>query len=189
MLLAMTALTATAAQAPPQDVPTYTDPQYGRAAVMVPDPTSAGTWEGTWIHVNRDTRIAMWMRTVDGKPQAKLQYQSTSSPESFETDWDGKAVYTLGGRPASFELKLTERERDQIAGTWSWDVQFEDSGRTETGAFTAHRTGDGRALYLRFHEFERAIRRRDDLRRHRATPVWGFTKVSKRLAQWDELPF
>ena len=190
MLLVIAGLTAALAQGPkPEDLPTYHDPQYGRAAVMVPDPTTAGTWDGTWIHVNRDTRIAMWMRTVDGRPEAKLQYQSTSSPESFETDWNGKARYTLGGNPATFELKLTGRERDRLEGTWNWDVQFEDSGRTETGSFSVHRTGDGRALVVRFHDFERAIRRREDVRRAKATPVWGFTKVSKRLALWDELPF
>jgi hypothetical protein len=99
---------------------------------MKSDPTNAGTFDGTWIYVNRDSRFAMWIRTKQGKRQLRLQYQSLASPEAFETDWDGKAIYYMGDKPVNFELKLTTQTADELSGTWSWVLKFGTSGRVET---------------------------------------------------------
>src|SRR5262249_42392592 len=82
------------------------------------DPTTSGSFDGTWMYVNRDSRYAMWIRTRNGKPQVKLQYQSLANPEAFETDWDGKATYYLAGTPVTFELKLGKADANQIVATW-----------------------------------------------------------------------
>ncbi len=162
---------------------------YGRVEVDRSTPTPNGTWDGTWYLVNRDDRYALFIRTVDGKPQVKLQYQSISHPEAFETDWSGKSTYYLAGHPATFEIKLTRRTADEMQGTWNWQVDFSDSGRGEVGKFTMYRIGSGRNLMMRFSEFERQIRRNQALKRFPATPSYTFMKASKRVVLWDELPF
>lgn len=169
----------------PRDLPIHRAAEPG-----LPVRTDAGVWDGTWYYVHRDGRMAIWIRRgKDDKPEVKLQYQSLTAPEAFETDWNGKANYYLAGQPATFEVALEERTDTTIRGTWKWDVQFEDSGRTEAGAFTFYRASDGRQLVLKFDRWERIIRRRDQVKRYSRPPAWTFVKASKRLVLWDEIPF
>jgi hypothetical protein len=161
----------------------------GRAAVIVPERSDAGDWDGTWVFVTRDARYALWLRTEEGKVRTRLRFQSVSTPEAFETGWDGNATYTLAGYPVTFALGLDAADAKTLAGRWAWDAEFPDSARKETGTFEAFRSGDGRSLVLRFKSFERTVRRRDDVRTYRTLPVWTFRKVSKREVLWDEIPF
>jgi hypothetical protein len=162
----------------------------GTSVVVVPERTDAGNWDGTWVYANRDAHYALWLRTtVDGRPEARLRYESTSSQEKFETGWDGKASYALSGQPVTFAMLFERADANVLAGTWNWDAEFGRSARKETGTFEAFRAGDGRALVLRFRTYERMVRRKDTVRRTEALPIWTFRKVSKRQALWDELPF
>jgi len=162
----------------------------GRSVVLVPERTDQGNWDGTWVYANRDAKYALWLRTAeDGRVEARLKYQSTSSPETFETGWDGKASYALSGQPVTFVLAFERTDANVLAGTWNWDAEFPKAARTETGTFEAFRAGDGRALVLRFKSYERAVRKKDSTRATEALPLWTFHKVSKREALWDELPF
>lgn len=159
----------------------------GSVEVMIPQRTDAGVWDGTWMFVSRDNRMALWVRTEGGKPQVKLQYQSLASAEAFVTDWSGKAVYYLAGEPASFDLGITHRDANMIRATWTWKVEFTDSGRTEMGTVTMFRAGDGRQLVFHFDKLERIVRRRDQVKHYPMETSWTFTKVSKRIVQWDEV--
>lgn len=159
----------------------------GKVEVRVPERTDAGLWDGTWMYTSRDNRIVLWFRTEGGKPQVKLQYQSLASAEAFETDWSGKAVYYLSGEPATFDIALTRRDANTVRGTWNWKVEFTDSGRTEKGAFTLYRAGDGRQLVFKFDNLERIVRRRDQVKHYPMDTSWTFTKASKRLVLWDEV--
>jgi hypothetical protein len=162
----------------------------GTSVVIVPQRTDQGNWDGTWVYANRDAKYALWLRTpVGGRPEVRLRYQATSSPETFETGWDGKATYALSGQPVTFAFVLERADADVLAGTWNWNAQFGRSSRTETGTFEAFRAGDGRALVLRFKSYERVVKRKDNVRTTQALPIWTFRKVSKRHALWDELPF
>ncbi len=171
---------------PPVPAPTTFE---GEVGVLVPDPTEAGSWDGTWFYTSRDARIALWMRTRDGKPQLKLEYQGMQAPEAFETDWDSKATYYLAGQPATFEIKMTRADANRIEATWRWEVQFEDSGRIETGTFSIYRAGDGRSLVFKFDRLERLVRRGGAERKYEFKPTFSFRKMSKRTdVLWDELP-
>lgn len=162
----------------------------GRAVVILPDRTDEGNWDGTWVFATRDAKYALWLRTSEeGKAQARLRYQSISTPEGFETDWEGKASYALAGAPVTFAMNLERAEAHVLAGTWDWDAEFPDSARKEVGKFEAFRAGDGRSLVLHFTSYQRSVRRKDKVRTTEALPVWTFRKVSKREALWDELPF
>ena len=162
----------------------------GRAVIVVPDRTDKGSWDGTWVYANRDAKYALWLRTSqEGRPQARLRYQSISSPEGFETGWDGKASYALAGQPVTFVLGLDQADANVLAGSWDWNAEFADSARIEKGTFEAFRSGDGRSLVLHFKSYQRMVRRKDNVRTTEALPVWTFRKVSKREALWDELPF
>lgn len=179
-----------AAQANPQ--PGRLDQEWkshGRVETNVGTPTTKGTWDGTWFYVNRDMRAALWFRTVGGKLQGRMQYQSTAAPEAFETDWTGTATYYVAGKPATFKLTFDRVSRDKIEGRWDWDVQFEDSGRTEKGTFTLERVGEGRDLGFVFSKFRRELRRGAEIKAYELPLAWAFTKGSKRIVLWDELPF
>lgn len=162
---------------------------HGRVETNLGIPTRKGSWDGTWFYVNRDMRLALWFRTVGGKLQGRMQYQSTAAPEAFETDWTGTATYYVAGKPATFKLIFDKVTADKIEGRWDWDVQFEDSGRSEKGTFTLQRVNEGRDLGFAFSEFRRELRRGTEVKVYELPQAWVFTKGSKRTVLWDELPF
>lgn len=164
---------------------------YGETGVFVGEPTTAGDWNGSWMYVWRDGRMALWIRDgKNGVPELRFQYQSTSNPETFETDWSGKSTYYLSGQAATFELRLTKRERDEIRGRWEWKVDFGDSGRSETGDVRIYRVGDGRMLAFEFQPgYARAIYRGERVSKFENPPVFNFVKASRRIVLWDELPW
>ena len=166
-------------------------PGLGTERLMVhkDDPTTDGSFEGTWMYVNRDVRFVLWIRMKDGAPQVKLQHQSLASPEAFETDWDGKASYYMGQKEATFELKLGERTADRLEGRWSWEAEVGPYHKHETADVVIFRTGRGRELQMDFQNFERLITGGGRNRIMRAPIVWTWTKISKRELLWDELPF
>lgn len=160
-----------------------------KIVIHMADPTSAGTFDGTWMYVNRDVQFGMWIRTRNGVPQVKLQHQSLASTEAFETDWDGKATYYLGGAPVTFELKLGPCTADQITGSWSWVVKGGNSGRSETANIVLYRTYDGRTLLMDYQDYEKRLTQGDRARVVKAPTVWNWIKISKRELLWDEFPF
>jgi len=163
------------------------DRDFGKEAVLIPERTDAGVWDGTWFFVSRDSRMVIWLRTVGGKPELKLQYQSLANAEVFETDWSGRSSYYLAGEPATFECLPTSRDANTIQGTWNWKLEFEDSARVEVGTFTMFRAGDGRQLVMRFDKLERQVRRNNDVKKYDLKTSWTFTKASKRILLWDEV--
>ncbi len=160
--------------------------------VLVPEDTGAGIWDGTYVFSCRDFRIALWMRTRDGVPEMKMRYQSLQTPETFETDWNGKASYYVSGQPGTFELSYKSRDARRIEGSWHWTVESVSRTRTDDAAFTLFRSGYGRSAVFKFDKMEQEIRAQQQVRRYPATPppVWTFAKVSKRVdVLWEELPF
>jgi len=153
------------------------------------DPTSVGSFDGTWMYVNRDMHFALWIRTKNGVPQVKLKYQSLANPEAFESDWDGKAIYYLAGNPVTFELKLGESTVDRIVGKWSWVLTVGNSLRRETADIVMYRTVYGRSLLMDFVNYEKTITSNGKNKIMRAPVVWNWTKLSNRELLWEELPF
>ena len=153
------------------------------------DPTNAGTFDGTWMYVNRDTQFALWIRTTNGVPQVRLQHQSLASPEAFESDWDGKAIYYMAGNPVTFELKLGESTGERIVGTWSWVLTVGNSMRRETADIVIYRTIYGRTLLMDFVNYEKTITSNGKNKIMQAPVAWNWTKISNRELRWEELPF
>ena len=160
-----------------------------RVAIAMADPTNAGSFDGTWMYVNRDMQFGMWIRTKNGVTQVKLQFQSLASPEAFETDWDGKAAYYLAGSPVTFELKLGASSAERIAGAWSWVLKAGQTGRSETAKIVLYRTWDGRTLLMDFQDYERVLTRGGQNKVFKTANVWNWIKISKRELLWDEFPF
>ncbi len=161
-------------------------------SVRVPDETGAGIWDGTWVFSCRDFRIGLWIRTKDGIPEMKMRYQSNQTPETFETDWNGKASYFLSGQPATFEITYKNRDAKHIEGSWHWAVESVSRGRIEDAVFTVFRSGYGRSMVFKFDKLEQQVRADKTVRRFPAVPppTWTFAKVSKRVdVLWEELPF
>jgi hypothetical protein len=160
-----------------------------KIVIQMADPTSAGSFDGTWMYVNRDVQFGMWIRTKNGTPQIKIQSQSLASTEAFETDWDGKAMYYLGGVPVTFELKLGPGTADRMTGAWSWVLKSGTGGRSETANIVMYRTWDGRTLLMDFQDYQRRLSQGDKARVVNAPTVWNWIKISKRELLWDEFPF
>lgn len=154
-----------------------------------PDPTNAGSFDGTWIYVNRDARFVLWSRMKDGVRQMRVQYQSLASPEAFETDWNGKAEYYMAGSQVNFDLKLGASTPNEIDGKWSWVLEFGPLGRKETADVVIYRTGFGRKLLMDFQNYEKTISRGGQDQTMKAPVAWTWIKVSNRELLWDELPF
>ena len=158
-------------------------------SVARPDRTDAGVWDGTWYYVFRDGRMALWVRSEDGKPQMKLRYQSAMGIESFETDWTTQVDYDLNGKPARFAIEIAEADENQVLASWLWEVRAPKARRAEEGDFVMYRAGDGRQLVLDFEEFKKTITKGDRSGGYEGPFVWHFNKASKRLVRWEELPF
>lgn len=152
------------------------------------DLTDLGSWDGTWWHRSRDFNMAIWLKTVDGVPQLKLQYFGLGRPENFITDWDGQAVYDVRSGNGSFSITLTERNGVMLKGNWAWELDLGRSGRSEHGEFVVYRKGDGRTLSIDFAELTKVIRRGDQVQTLKVPQTLSFRKASKRLVLWDELP-
>ncbi len=162
----------------------------GELSRFIPPRDDTGSWDGTWWYVNRDGKIALWIRTADGKPQVKLRYMSLNGPEGFETDWVGASDYITKIGPGKFRLTLGEKDANTIKGQWDWTLDSSNSSRIETGTFTIHRTNRGRQLALVFDELIRTMRRQnrpDEV--FMSAPSLTFSLGSKRHVLWDELPF
>lgn len=164
--------------------------QAGPAKLAVLERNDAGDFWGTWIYGSRSARIALWVREdADGLPELRMQYQSIGLPETFATDWTGAADYYVSGQPATMRIRMTDRDPNLIRGTWEWNLQLSDYGRAEKGKFRLYRGLDGRKMALVFDEFERVERRGQRVQTFDQPWAMGFTKASKRLVLWDELPF
>jgi len=189
--LAMTAAASTIVMAAlagevKTDLPgTVTD----RQLIQKDDETTAGSFDGTWMYVNRDLRFALWIRTKEGVPQVRLQYQSLANPEAFETNWDGKALYYMAGSPVTFEFTLGPSTADRIVGKWAWDATIGNSARRETADIVLYRTVFGRTVLMDFQNYEKRITDGGRNKIMKAPVVWNWVKISNRELLWDELPF
>ena len=184
-VLALAALPANPAPPTGKPQPQPTRPSPFTQAIAV----QAGTFDGTWMYVNRDAQYALWLRTKDGKREVKLQFRSLSTPETFETDWSGRAEYYLAGTPVAFDIKLLGGDAEELKASWSWNVAFKDSGRRETSDLRMVRTGFGRDLRMEFLTYERTIQRGTERSVIKGPMAWTWVKVSARELLWDELPF
>jgi hypothetical protein len=162
----------------------------GRLGLGLPEPTSQGKWDGTWIYISRDVRLALWMAQDEGKPIVKLRFEGTlRGTESFETDWMGKASYFVEDHPGKFAFELKETGPDLIVADWDWELDMRGSSRTEKADIEMYRAGDGRRLVMHFKDFERIVRSGGREKVQDFPQAWTFRKMSRRLVLWEELPF
>jgi hypothetical protein len=162
---------------------------WGIHGLRVPEPTNDGVWDGTWWYVNRDSKVAMWIRTVDGTPEVKFQYANRMASEMFTTDWNAQADYSTYNGTGSFAMTFTERTADSIKAGWDWVLVVGKTNRKQRGKIRVFRTGTGRQMVMHFTEFEFAIGPIDTAPWQAAEQAWTFRKASKRLVRWEELPF
>lgn len=161
-----------------------------RPDVGVAERSSLGSFAGTWAYASRDDRFALWFRESNGGIEMRVGYASAAGSESFETDWKGDADYTFGpAGTGTVRVRLTESNRDELRGTWDWTAKIGDRTRSQSGSFTVYRALDGRSLVLDFQDWTWTLAGPEGERTASPRRALQFTKVSKRLALWDELPF
>ncbi len=158
----------------------------------VPEPparSDAGSWDGTWYHVSRDYKIALWLRSVDGHVEMRWRYFHNGSLEGFDTAWSLQTDYVFSGALGRFELTLDEADAATIRGGWNWRLAREDQPRRETVKFRLYRILDGRTAVLVFDEYERVVGVPESEIPLPRQYQWAFIKASNRQVRWDELPF
>jgi hypothetical protein len=164
--------------------------RFGRTKVSVPERTDQGDWYGTWFYVSRVRKMALWIRDDGGRIRVKLRLQGQKGdPESFITDWDGQAEYDIVGRHGRFSISFEEVDANTITGSWIWDVETKNAGRTETADFTLYRSAWGRQLVFKLENIQREYRGNTEPAPGAEELVWLFRKASRRQALWGELPF
>ena len=164
------------------------DPEYltsfGRSTIRAPARTDAGDWAGTWFYVNKQRKMALWMRVEAGTPEFKLRVQEKGT--NMSTDWDGQASYDAAGKSGEFSMAVDQRDDTTISGSWVWTVGNQDGRWEETADFTMYRVGRGRQLVMRVENWQRESA---SALRQMELQYWTFQKVSRRQALWGELPF
>lgn len=163
----------------------------GAADPSAPPATSEGNWHGTWQYGNVQEKVALFMRQSEGAPvEIRLQYSGSRPVQEFATDWNGAASYSVQGRPASFELEVSERTDERISGTIRWDFPLAENVReSRSGKFVIYRKLDGRYLQLHADEFEWKRYSGETVIGRQVGPMdWSFRKRSKRIVMWEELP-
>jgi hypothetical protein len=187
-LVLMTLLCLSVADPPPSAAPSR-EGAVGHSSVMTLARTDRGVWDGTWLHVSRDFRMVVWLRSEGGKPEIRVRYLGTKvPPERFDTDWKGQATYTSRKSEGRFSVTFNEGDDKTVLGDWHWVVDFGDSSREDVGRFTLYRGADGRLMVFNFTEYEQIQRRRDRTDRIPFDNALVFRKVSKRLVEWDAIP-
>ncbi len=162
----------------------------GGNAIAFPARTTDGNFDGTWYYASRDHRMGLFIRTVDGEPQLQMIYRSNRFPESFDTDWNGRAEYLVAGRPCGFEFKKVKSDENAIHGEWRWITTWSGREREIFANVEIHRTGDGRQLVIRFPDKTRTLREESGDERVIDSPEsWSFRKISRRIVRVEELPF
>lgn len=160
-----------------------------RVALRIPEPTEEGYWDGTYWYVSRDWHVAMWIRTVEGRPEVQLRLVSAGADEDLTTDWNGEAAYETRKGRGTFALRLTERDANRMKGTWNWNLEVGAQVRKQRGEVTLFRAGFGREVVLLFDPYEFYIGPAGEEKWQPVKQSWTFRKASKRLVLWDELPF
>lgn len=184
ILLALLAALA----APASDVAAQERP-FAPGSVRVPEATDAGSWDGTYWYINREMKVAMWVRTADGVPEVRLRVARLRGGEEFTTDWNAEATYETRHGRGDFALRLPERDANRMAGTWEWNLEAGGSVRKQRGRVSLYRAGIGREVVLLFDPFEFYIGPAGEEAWRPLQQVWTFRKASKRLIRWEELPF
>jgi len=162
-----------------------------KRSYSAPARTDAGEWGGTWFYQTHKEKWALWLRVEDGVPEVKFQFQNYDQGENFITDWQTVSHYASKEKKGLFKPIFDQRDIDLITGEWFWQLgtaEVDRAVRTETASFEMYRSGRGRQLVLALAGFERVY---EGSRTYRlaAEQAWTFHKASRRLVDWNELPF
>ncbi len=154
-----------------------------------PDPTTEGTFVGTWFYIDRDMRFAFYFKEEEGKIQAKLRWEIHHG-EMFETDWDGKCTYMYGGNEGVVHLDIANPEnKNQLEGKWSWRFGSGSGERLEEGTFTIYRSEKGLKLAWIMPDWFKSFKSGDKQKKYQYEQMHILRKASNRLIQWEEIPF
>lgn len=192
-LVSATLLALLLASLPTSTVHAQKRPPSRQLTVAVADRTDAGEFAGTWFFQTRSTKWAVWLRVEDGVPQMMLQYLNRDRGEGFKTDWQSVATYVFNQKVGEFRLEFTHRDENVMEGEWYWRLGTEgvsSTVRTETAKVRFYRAGMGRQLVLRFEDYRReyvSIEGEETVLE--AIQAWTFHQSSRRLVEWEELPF
>ncbi|MCP3982271.1 MAG: hypothetical protein GY716_23455 [bacterium] len=149
----------------------------------------SGTWNGTWVYVNRDGRWVFWIREKGKRPEIKLRYLGRSNLEGFETDWNTAADYTFRAAPVTFALSDIKADANTIEGSWDWNLVVGISSRKEHADISMYRTFRGRMAVVHFRNYEKVVNNRGKIETHTPEHAWTLRKVSNRIVSWEEILF
>ena len=168
-------------------------------ALEAPAPTTRGSFEGTWFRVEPGVKqVVQLRRAAGGKTWEFRFYWNTTEGFSFDTNWQPRTEVSFRGFGAVFETELLQ-DRSTDNELKLRFVRRQEAPRKsilrEKGEARLYRMGDGRSLVW----FQPLVQEtvigepigayEEGPQRSTGERLWIFSKASRRLLQWDEMPW
>jgi len=162
-----------------------------RGALSLPEPTTRGSFEGSWYYVDPGYQIALFVwRDKAGALRTRYQLRSKQGAE-FRTDDGGFAKYVDRGQPAEVLFTGGLGDGDRIRGRHERTLQSPGGTYRESGDFEVYRAEEGKKLVLLYPEWK--IELTDPDGRVTTTTKTDvnriFRKASDIVVEFDEIPW
>ncbi len=172
---------------------------FGLAATRVPPPpTSDGEFEGTWYREEPGQKQMLQLRRAAGSQRWELRFVWETHEKFFaDTGWQTHHEFAFKGLPGTFDLELDPASNNNRVLLHYSRTQAggHDSKLVESGDTQIYRTTDGhslawvQALHTVVNVGEPIAPYQEDGAVKDEQRVWIFMKASRRMLQWDEVPW
>ena len=176
------------------------DPNLPRASEAAahdrPEPTKAGSWEGSWYYSDRFSRMAFWFDGEKGKMKIRYRYEVKGSGDESEmaygdTGASGTGSSAAGTGPGSITFTSKVQSDGSIRGriVRTWPEPVHGGTIVESNDFEAWRILGGDEMFLLFHNTTRETRGGNAAPTTEPVPDQGFTlrKLTDEIVRWEEL--
>ncbi len=165
-----------------------------------PPETAAGKFEGTWYRVDPENKQALQLRrSADGRGWDLRFYWRTGDEFEIDTNWETHHRFTYKGFPGVLDMvvdrKLSTDKRLAVHYRRDQDGANQ-SHMTEEGDLFIYRVADGRTLVwlqdplkIDVKVAEPIAPYEEDGAKRAEQRMWRFSKVTRRLILWDEIPW
>ncbi len=165
-----------------------------------PPPTTRGTFHGTWYRKEPGLKQALQFRRAAADPrrwEVRI-YWVTDEGFLLDTQWQPHAEITYRGVPITFDVNVVPESSNDDAIVVRWSRRQEDKRArySEEGDIRLYRKAEGRSMmWIQDPLVQETVVKEpiapyeDGPQRKSMRRSWVLAKASKRLLQWDELPW
>ncbi len=165
-----------------------------------PPPTTRGSFQGTWYRREPGLKQALQIRRAPSDPQhwEVRIYWVTDEGFLLDTKWQPHTEINYRGVPITFDVRVDPESSndDALLVTWSRRQEDKRTRYSESGDVRIYRKGEGRSLvWIQDPLVQESVVKEpiapyeDGPQKKSLRRAWVLSKASKRLLQWDELPW